>query len=93
MREGWEVWLLPNQATGKQGVPRYIKVDPETASSEPSTEEVGKEASGDPEQVRTRAACCYVHDLCIMRLGENGVLNFSEDARKRLAVSLETSTF
>lgn len=27
MREGWEVWLLPNQATGKQGVPRYIKAD------------------------------------------------------------------
>ncbi|CAM9683263.1 unnamed protein product, partial [Hapterophycus canaliculatus] len=32
MREGWEVWLLPNQATGKQGVPRYIKVDPATIS-------------------------------------------------------------
>ena len=58
MREGWEVWLLPNQATGKQGVPRYIKVDPESVSSEPSTEEDRKEASGDPKQVRTRAACC-----------------------------------
>lgn len=42
MREGWEVWLLPNQATGKQGVPRYIKVEPETESSEPSTGEDGK---------------------------------------------------
>lgn len=58
MREGWEVWLLPNQATGKQGVPRYIKVDPESVASEPSTEEDRKEASGDPEQVRIRAACC-----------------------------------
>ena len=58
MREEWEVWLLPNQATGKQGVPRYIKVDPETVSSAPSTEEDGKEASGDPEQVSTHTACC-----------------------------------
>ncbi len=33
MREGWKVWLLPNQATGKQGVPRYIKVDPATDSA------------------------------------------------------------
>ncbi|CAN0525083.1 unnamed protein product [Ectocarpus sp. 12 AP-2014] len=34
MREGWEVWLLPNQATGKQGVPRYIKVDPTVSEAD-----------------------------------------------------------
>lgn len=34
MREGWEVWLLPNQATGRRGVPRYIKVDSATFSDE-----------------------------------------------------------
>lgn len=50
MREGWEVWLLPNQATGKQGVPRYIKVDPETESSEPSTGEDGKKAGEDGKE-------------------------------------------
>ncbi|CAM9991889.1 unnamed protein product [Scytosiphon promiscuus] len=45
MREGWEVWLLPNQATGKQGVPRYIKVDPATVSesSRGDGTECGKE--------------------------------------------------
>lgn len=36
MKEGWEVWLLPNQATGKQGVPRYIKVDPAAVSEDPA---------------------------------------------------------
>lgn len=50
MREGWEVWLLPNQATGKQGVPRYIKVDPATDSEE-ATKTSGVESGGTPEQV------------------------------------------
>lgn len=36
MREGWKVWLLPNQATGRQGVPRYIKVDPSSISEAPT---------------------------------------------------------
>lgn len=51
MREGWEVWLLPNQATGKQGVPRYIKVDPSTTSEE-TKDSAGVEAGGTPEEVR-----------------------------------------
>lgn len=42
MREGWKVWLLPNQATGKQGVPRYIKVDPSTISEIPPSEDAGE---------------------------------------------------
>lgn len=54
MRENWEVWLLPNQATGKQGVPRYIKVDPATVSGEAATTSgVDATAAGKtPEQVQ-----------------------------------------
>lgn len=49
MREGWEVWLLPNQATGKQGVPRYIKVDSakETATD---SEEAATTSGLDPTE-------------------------------------------
>ncbi|CAM9115038.1 unnamed protein product [Discosporangium mesarthrocarpum] len=39
MREGWQVWLLPNQATGRQGVQRYVKI----ALSEANGEAGGKE--------------------------------------------------
>lgn len=49
MREGWEVWLLPNQATGKQGVPRYIKVDPTVSEADRVN---GTEPGGIPAQVR-----------------------------------------
>lgn len=54
MRESWEVWLLPNQATGKQGVPRYIKVDPATVPEEAATKS-GVDATElveTPEKVR-----------------------------------------
>lgn len=53
MRENWEVWLLPNQATGKQGVPRYIKVDPATVSEEAATASSvdATEPGETPEQV------------------------------------------
>lgn len=56
MREGWEVWLLPNQATGKQGVPRYIKVDPATAS----------EAGGASEEVRGPTGRGDVDAFCVL---------------------------
>lgn len=54
MRENWEVWLLPNQATGKQGVPRYIKVDPATVSEEDATTSGvdAAEPGETPEQVK-----------------------------------------
>lgn len=83
MREGWEVWLLPNQATGKQGVPRYIKVDPAT---DPVTEsgEVAA-ASGvdttepDPEQVR-----CYFQRFCrtllVIRISDQASCCLFEDS-------------
>lgn len=58
MREGWEVWLLPNQATGKQGVPRYIKVDPATTSEE-AEESAGIEAGGTPKEVRGLRVCAW----------------------------------
>lgn len=52
MREGWEVWLLPNQATGKRGVPRYIKVDPETTFEESASAADTKKTEGTPNEVR-----------------------------------------
>lgn len=51
MREGWKVWLLPNQATGKQGVPRYIKVDPSSLPVEPEAGADSKECDSVPDQV------------------------------------------
>ncbi|CAN0471927.1 unnamed protein product [Ectocarpus sp. 8 AP-2014] len=53
MREGWEVWLLPNQATGKQGVPRYIKVDPAVSEADRVN---GTEPGGIPVQTTQDAA-------------------------------------
>ncbi|CAM9165553.1 unnamed protein product [Ectocarpus sp. 13 AM-2016] len=53
MREGWEVWLLPNQATGKQGVPRYIKVDPTVSEADRVN---GTEPGGIPAQTTQDAA-------------------------------------
>lgn len=60
MRESWEVWLLPNQATGKQGVPRYIKVDPATVSEEAATTSgVDATKPGEtPEQVQISDVRC-----------------------------------
>ena len=53
MRENWEVWLLPNQATGKQGVPRYIKVDPATVKEAATDAGVDAAEPGEtPEQVQ-----------------------------------------
>lgn len=51
MKEGWQVWLLPNQATGRQGVPRYIKVDPSTVAEEPPSAENPVEPEPAPEEV------------------------------------------
>lgn len=51
MREGWKVWLLPNQATGKQGVPRYIKVDPSKVPSEPAVGADSTEGDNVSDQV------------------------------------------
>eukprot|EP00752_Nemacystus_decipiens_P004065 g3722.t1 len=58
MRENWEVWLLPNQATGKQGVPRYIKVNPATVSGEADAASSvdTMEPGGSPEQTPTKEA-------------------------------------
>lgn len=51
MREGWKVWLLPNQATGGRGVPRYIKIGP-PSMSEPSTGQESNEANPRSQEVR-----------------------------------------
>lgn len=51
MREGWKVWLLPNQATGKQGVPRYIKVDPSVVPAEPAAGADSTDCDSVPDQV------------------------------------------
>lgn len=74
MREGWEVWLLPNQATGKQGVPRYIKVDSakETATdSEEAATTSGldpTEPEGSLEQVKLGFATAdFFFVLCMFR--------------------------
>lgn len=60
MREGWEVWLLPNQATGKQGVPRYIKVDPATVSE--ASRGDGAQSGDTTKEVRTWGHV-YIQDI------------------------------
>eukprot|EP00903_Cladosiphon_okamuranus_P016863 g15548.t1 len=57
MRENWEVWLLPNQATGKQGVPRYIKVDPATVSEEAATTSIVDATQAEESQTSSSDAC------------------------------------
>lgn len=59
MKEGWEVWLLPNQATGKQGVPRYIKVGPSMISADPHSAPGSTEPQAAYDEVRAKKSVRY----------------------------------